>query len=134
MVADYVQDTKNPQANAEEVWVVETMVLRILDQFNNYVNYDSQHYRNPLNLTGFVSFIAGVAGTIAAFIEKGYDRVATTSEKKFYKEWRQRPTKKSDELPARGVFTNPWSESDVYRLADEAREKATAEDKKPCAR
>jgi hypothetical protein len=41
---------------------------------------------------------------------------------------------KSDELPARGVFTNPWSESDVYRLADEAREKATADDKKPCAR
>jgi hypothetical protein len=134
MVADYVQDTKNPQANAEEVWVVETMVLRILDQFNNYVTYESQHYRNPLNLTGFVSFIIGAAGTIAAFIEKGYDRVATTSEKKLYKEWRQRPTKKSDELPARGVFTNPWSESDVYRLADEAREKATAEDKKPCAR
>ena len=134
MVADYVRETKNPQANAEEVWVVETMVLRILDQFNNYVNYESKHYRNPLNLTGFVSFIVGAAGTIAAFIEKGYYRIATTSEKKFFKEWRQRPTKKSDELPARGVFTNPWSESDVYRLADEAREKATADDKKPCAR
>jgi hypothetical protein len=26
MLADYVQDTKNPQANAEDVWVVETMV------------------------------------------------------------------------------------------------------------
>src|SRR5450756_1878907 len=134
MVADYVQDTKNPQANAEEVWVVETMVLRILDQFNNYVNYESQHYRNPLNLTGFVSFIVGAAGTIAAFIEKGYDRIATTSEKKFFKEWRQRPVKESDVLPSHGVFTNTWSESDVYRLADTAREKATADDKKPCAR
>ena len=26
MLADYVQDTKDPQANAQEVWVVETMV------------------------------------------------------------------------------------------------------------
>jgi phage major head subunit gpT-like protein len=26
MLADYVQDTKNPQAIAEEVWVVETML------------------------------------------------------------------------------------------------------------
>ena len=26
MLADYVQDTKSPQANAEEKWVVETMV------------------------------------------------------------------------------------------------------------
>ena len=26
MLADYVQDTKDPQANAQEVWGVETMV------------------------------------------------------------------------------------------------------------
>ena len=32
MLADYVQDTKDPQANAQEVWGVETMVLHIIER------------------------------------------------------------------------------------------------------
>ena len=132
-VVGYVREYKDPRARIEQECDELDRMRDILTRFNEYVNDESQYYRNPFDLTGFVSFIVQAAGTIAASIEEGYDRVATTSKEKLMKEWQGRPTKESDKLP-RGVSTRPWFDSDVYRLADEAREKATADDKKPCAR
>ena len=106
MVVEYVRENKDPRARIAEAYVELARMRDILTRFNEYVNDESQYYRNPFDLTGFVSFIVQAAGTIAASIEEGYDRVATTSKEKLKKNWQKRPTKESDKLPL-GVLTDP---------------------------
>src|ERR1035441_8134196 len=56
LMADYVQDTKNPKEMATDAWVVEVFVMRILEQFHSYEAYEAKNYNNPLSLAGFASF------------------------------------------------------------------------------
>ena len=105
-VVGFVREYKDPRARIEQECDELDRMRDILTRFNEYVNDESQYYRNPFDLMGFVSFIVQAAGTIAASIEEGYDRVATTSKEKLKKNWQKRPTKESDKLPL-GVLTDP---------------------------
>jgi hypothetical protein len=131
MLTDYIRNTRDPAAAAEETWVVETVIVQILDKFGSYQSYEAKHYNNPLNLLGFVSFITEATATISELIAKGYIKVAGSSEKKLEKEWENRPyNPKVDVLPDKGVYTNEWSMSDINRLAEKAQKDARAYDKK----
>ena len=131
LMADYVQDTKNPKEMATDAWVVEVFVMRILEQFHSYEAYEAKNYHNPLSLAGFASFFVEACDQISKFVARGFYKVARTSEKKYLAEWKNRPfNEKVEALPDHHVYSEEWESQDIYRLAIDARETARADDKK----
>ena len=53
MVVEYVRENKDPRARIAEAYVELARMRDILTRFNEYVNDESQYYRNPFDLTGF---------------------------------------------------------------------------------
>jgi hypothetical protein len=131
ILSEFIRNTKDPGGAAEETWVVETLVVQMLNSFDSYMAYEAKYYQNPLNLMGFVSFFTEAAAVISGFIARGYITVACSSDKKTDKEWNNRPFNPTvDVLPGHGVYTNEWTMSDISRLAEDARKKQCADDKK----
>jgi len=131
LMADYVQDTKNPKEMATDAWVVEVFVMRVLEQFHAYEAYEAKNYHNPLTLPGFASFITESCDKISKFIARGFYKVTRTSEKKYVAEWNHRPfNEKTEVMPPTSVYSEEWEHQDIYRLAIQTRETARADDKK----